>query len=189
MPSPKLPPIPAVASLLLLPLAAGCHDLSSYSTDSSAQYVGCVVPASFVLAGVSPTTELCLKLDGSHLEDAPGTVSSSDGRFQSTPLRPIPQIWSDPLSTFTFGDGHTKDLLYMATPRVDAGAAGDITVVVSLMVGRSVEVRLLRGAPPVVSFDGATPTPASNIFAVFPLTLQQGGCASLSAIHCMPDAQ
>jgi hypothetical protein len=189
MSSPKLPPFLPAASLLVLSLAAGCHDLSSYSTDTSEQYVGCVIPASFVLAGVSPATQLCLTLDGSHLEDAPGTISSSDGRFQSTPLRPIPQLWSDSLSTFTFGEGHTKDLLYMATPRADAGVPGDVTVVVSLMVGRSVEVRLLRGAPPVASADGSAPPAASNIFAVFPLTLQQGGCASLSAVHCTPDAQ
>jgi hypothetical protein len=166
-----------------------CHDFSSYSTGSTDQYAGCVVPASFVLAGVSPTTELCLTLDGSHLQDAPGTISSSDGRFATTPLRPIPQIWSDPLSTFSFGDGHLKDLVYMASPRVDGGGASDVTVVVSLMVGRRVEVRLLRGAPPVTPADADSPPSADNIFAVFPLTLQSGGCASLSAARCAPDAQ
>lgn len=169
-------------------LATGCQDLSSYSTTSTKQYFGCVVPADFVLAGVSPTTELCLTLDANHLEDAPGTLSSSDGRFQSTPLRPIPQLWNDPLSTFTFGEGRTKNLLYMVAPRVDAGVgSGDVTVVLSLMSGGGVEVRFLRGAPSVAP-DASGNAAVGTIFGVFPLTLKRHpDCSSLSATHCTLD--
>jgi hypothetical protein len=172
---------------------AACTDLASYSTSSGKQYVGCVVAADFVLTGVSPTTELCLTLDANQLQTAPGALSSTDGRFQSTPLRPIPQLWNDPLSTFNFGEGRTKNLLYMASPSPDAGGGGvggDVTVVVSLMESGDVEVRLLRGAPGVTTPDAASTQAesATNIFAVFPLKLRRNGCASLSASSCAPDA-
>jgi hypothetical protein len=177
-----------IVGSLALPFATGCQDLSSYSTTTKKQYVGCVVPASFVLAGVSPTTELCLTLDAEHLQDTPGTLSSSDGRFLSTPLRPIPQLWNDPLSTFSFGEGRTKNLLYMATPAAEGGGGGDITVVVSLMSGGGVEVRFLRGAPPVGAFDASAGSVDGNVFAVFPLALRKDGCASLAASNCALDA-
>jgi hypothetical protein len=191
MPSPLARRVVAVAAASAASaFATACQDLSSYSTTSTKQYIGCVVPAEFVLAGVSSTTELCLTLDATHLEDAPGTLSSSDGRFQSTPLRPIPQLWNDPLSTFTFGEGRTKNLLYMAAPSTDAaGGAGDVTVVLSLMSGGGVEVRFLRGAPAVVSDAAGPASAAGNVFAVFPLVLKKRtDCSALSASHCMLDA-
>jgi hypothetical protein len=169
--------------------AAGCTDLASYSTTSTKQYAGCVVPATFTLAGVGPTTGMCVTLDANNLQTAPGTVTSTDGRFSATPLRPIPQIWNDPLSTLNFGEGRTKNLVYMATPSPDAGDhGGDITVVVSLMEGGGVEVRLLRGAPPLAMPDAAPATPSGNVFAVFPLTLLTDGCGSLASLTCPPDA-
>jgi hypothetical protein len=133
-----------------------------------------VVPASFVLAGVANDVNLCLTLDTDHLQDGPGTVSTSDGMFEATPLRPIPQIWQDPLSTLNFGEGRLKNMLYMAAPQPDAGNPTDVTVVVSLMDSGNVEVRLVRGAPSV-SPDGAGTTGAS-IFAVFTLEKQPTAC-------------
>ena len=176
--------------------AAACTDLDDYSTTASKQYVGCVVPATFVRAGVSSTAQMCLTLDADHLQTAPGAITSNDGWFQSTPLRPIPQLWNDPLSTLSFGEGRIRNLVYMVTPQpngsADGGspsAGGDVTVVVSLMQGGdSVEVRLLRGAPPVAGTDAGS-SPASNVFALFPLSLKKGGCASLSPTACVPDAQ
>jgi len=173
---------------VVLVAATACQDLSSYSTTTKKQYVGCVVPASFVLAGVSPTTELCLTLDADHLQDAPGALTSSDGRFQATPLRPIPQLWNDPLSTFSFGEGRTKNLLYMATPLADSGGGGDITIVLSLMSGGGAEVRFLRGAPPMGSPDASAGSVDGNVFAVFPLQLQEDGCTSLRATACTLEA-
>jgi hypothetical protein len=169
-------------------VVTGCQSLSSYSTTSTQQYVGCVVPADFVLAGISPTTQLSLTLDANNLQTQPGTLSTSDGRFQSTPMRPIPQLWNDPLSTFNFGEGRTKNLVYMATPSLDAGGPGDVTIVVSLMDGGNVEVRLLRGAPPMEAADASGTPPANNVFAVFPLTLQTWDAHALSAKNCAPDA-
>jgi hypothetical protein len=160
------------ATLAALVLTAGCHDVSSFSTGSGNRYVGPVVPADFVLSGVGSSAQLCLLLDADHLQDAPGSISTSDGMFRGTALRPIPQLWHDPLSTFTFGEGRIQNLLYIATPTQGA----DVTVVLSLMDGGGVEARLVRGAPPAVAADASsTPTP-TNVFAVFTLSLQQGVC-------------
>ncbi len=178
----------AAVALSTLAVGAACTELDSYSTTQKRQYVGCVVPASFVLTGVSPTTELCLTLDANNLQTTPGTISSTDGRFRATELRPIPQLWNDPLSTLNFGEGRTKNLLYMATPFVDAGGGPDVTVVVSLMESGDVEVRLMRGAPPLATPDAA-PTPSGPMFAVFPLRLEKDGCVKMRANTCGPDAE
>jgi hypothetical protein len=165
----------------LLPL--GCRDVSGFNTGSDS-YVGQVVQADFVRAGVGEDVQLCLTLDTDHLQDAPGTISTSDGVFAATPMRPIPQIWHDPLSTFNFGDGRIKNLLYVATASADGGSGGDMFVVVSLMNSGKIEVRLLQGAPSVAgpgSDSGPTspPTapPSSNVFAVFSLSRQASACS------------
>ena len=164
---------------------AGCRDLSSFSTNGDS-FVGPVVSAPFVLAGVGGDggllgdgVSLCLTLDTNHLQDAPGTVSTSDGRFQAAPLRPIPQIWQDPLSTLSFGEGRLKNLVYVvrATQPFGDGEGNDVFVVLSLMQSGDVEVRLLRSAPGAATDAGAAGGAGTNLFAVFDLTRQSGGCS------------
>jgi hypothetical protein len=96
-----------------------------------------------------------------------------------TALRPIPQLWHDPLSTLTFGDGREHNLVYAASPMVgDAGVAEaqDIMVVISLMQSNHVEVRLLRGAPQ--SDAGPPPLGVANaVFGVFDLDREPGPCS------------
>jgi hypothetical protein len=163
--------------------AAGCRDLSGFSTGGDS-YAGAVVTAPFVMAGVDadggaldPSAYLCLALDANHLQDTPGTLSTSDGRFQTVPMRPIPQIWQDPLSTLSFGEGRVKNLVYVVTatrPFAD-GNGNDVLAVVSLMQSGDVEVRLLRGAPGTGADGGATQQ--GNLFAVFQLARQKGPCS------------
>lgn len=157
--------------------AAGCRDLSGFSTHGDS-FVGPVLNASFVLAGIDGLTSLCLTLDTDHLQDAPGNVSTSDGHLQTVPLRPIPQLLQDPLSTLSFGDGRLKNLVYVVTPTTQFadGNAGDVMAVVSLMQSGDVEVRLIRGAPGAGADAAAGGTQASNLFAVFQLTRQSGPC-------------
>ena len=65
-----------------------------------------------------------------------------------------------------------QNLIYVATPIVDADALGDVFAVVSLMQSGGVEVRLLRGAPAIdAGPDG------SNLFGVFSLTREPGQCS------------
>jgi hypothetical protein len=161
----------AACGLSLAPLLS-CRDLSAFSTTDGDSYLGPVVNASFVLAGMGPNTKLCLTLDTDHLQDTPGSVSTDDGTFSKTPMRPIPQIWHDPLSTFSFGDGRVKNLLYVST----SSAGSDIFVVVSLMQSGTIEVRLLRGAPGLAPVADSGP-PESNLFAVFDLQRQEGACS------------
>jgi hypothetical protein len=161
-------------ALLLGLISAGCRDLSSFTTGGD-RYEGSVIQGDFVRAGVGSQTKLCLALDADHLQDAPGAISTDDGRFRHTALRSIPQIWHDPLSTLSFGEGRLKNLVYAAaaaTPFSD-GMGPDVFVVLSLMQSGDVEVRLLRGAPSASAGAGT----AGNVFAVFDLTRQSGPCS------------
>ncbi len=169
----------AAAAAVALSCLGGCRDLSAFKANGD-RFEGAVVQADFVRAGVASGTTLCLTLDTDHLQDAPGAISTSDGRFHATALRPIPQIWHDPLSTLNFGEGRLQNLLYVARGEAplsdggpsmppDASDAGDVFVVVSLLQAGGIEVRLLRSAPP-----GASPAP---IFALFELAREKGPCS------------
>lgn len=157
---------------------AGCRDLSGFSTNGGS-FSGPVVNASTVLAGIDSATSVCLTLDTDHLQDTPGAVSTSDGRFSAVPFRPIPQIWQDPLSTFNFGEGRVKNLMYVATASTPFGDGNgnDVFFVLSLMQSGDVEVRMLRGAPALVTEIDAAPPPTGNIFAVFDATKQSSPCS------------
>lgn len=173
--SPAGPVVLLVAAIA--PALPGCRDLSSFSTHGD-HFEGQVVQADFVRAGVDASTFMCLTLDADHLEDAPGAISWSDGRFASSALRPIPQIWHDPLSTLSFGDGRLRNLVYVATAAVPFGDGGgdDVFMVVSLMQSGDVEVRAIRGAP-TLSADGASSSGPASMFAVFDLTRGPGSCS------------
>ena len=153
--------------------ASGCRDTAGFSTGSG-HYEGAVVSGSFVRAGVTDGTRACVTLDADHFQDAPGSIWTNDGRFEATPLRPIPQIWHDPLSTLAFGEGRTKNLVYVSTPLRDAGdTGGDVMAIVSLMQTGSIEVRLVRGAPD--GPDGGD-VGGDDIFAIFDLASTPGPC-------------
>jgi hypothetical protein len=119
---------------------------------------------------------MCLVLDAEHLQDSPGTLTTSDGRFRATTLRPIPQIWHDPLSTLSFGDGRRQNLVYMATPLAASGDTQDVMVVLSLMTEGGVEIRIVRGAPEsdAGAPDAGNPPP---LFGVFTLDRREGSCS------------
>jgi hypothetical protein len=166
----------ALFCAVVIPTLLACRDISGFSTGSGDRYEGAIVDAPFVRVGIDAGTTLCLALDTDHLQDAPGAVSTSDGRFSRVPLRPIPQIWHDPLSTLSFGEGRLKNLIYVAsasTPFSD-GLGTDVWAVLSLMQSGGVEVRLMRGAPPVGDAAGAG---EAAVFAVFDLSRQTGPCS------------
>jgi hypothetical protein len=176
-----------------LAMLVGCRDTARFSNHDD-HYEGDVVKGSFVRAGIAEDARMCVTLDADHLQDTPGTLSTSDGRFRDTPLRSIPQIWHDPLSTLTFGDGRRQNLVYFATPVAPAGDTSDIMVVVSLMAEGGLELRLVRGAPqadagaasptlPPQADAAPAPTPAPAlaqappIFAIFTLERRGGTCS------------
>jgi hypothetical protein len=162
-----------IASVSLAVSLAGCRDLSRFSTGSG-HYEGTIIQGSFVRAGLPDDARLCLTLDADHLQDTPGEVTTSDGLLQATALRPIPQIWHDPLSTLSFGEGRARNLIYVVTPSSKPGAATaepDAFVFLSLMQSGGVEARLIRGAPAAGS--GGAP----SLFGVFTLTREDGPCS------------
>jgi hypothetical protein len=165
-------PAPLLPLVVALALAVGCRDVSRYSSKGD-HYEGDVVKGNFVRTGLAEDARLCLVLDAEHLQDAPGTLTSSDGRFRATPLRPIPQVWHDPISTLSFGEGRRQNLVYVATPLADGGDGQDVMVVLSLMNEGGVEIRLLRGAPQ----SGAAPTVTPPLFGVFTLDRREGQCS------------
>jgi hypothetical protein len=150
---------------LLLLATCACRDNSRFSSRGD-RFQGPVVKGNFVRAGFAEDVSMCLTLDTDHLQDTPGTISTSDGRLKAAPLRPIPQIWHDPLSTLSFGDGRTQNLVYAALP----SDAQDLMVVVSLMQSDNIEVRLVRSAPEA---DGGS---GNAVFGVFNLEKQNGPC-------------
>lgn len=156
----------------------GCRDLSGFNTNGGS-YQGPVINAPFILAGFDGgTTNMCVTLDTDHLQDTPGSLSTSDGRFHAASMRTIPQIWQDPLSTLQFGEGRLKNLVYVtrATSSFNDGDGNDVLTVVSLMQAGDIEVRLLRGAP-LVGADGGASGDIDNVFAVFDLTKQSAPCS------------
>jgi hypothetical protein len=164
-----------LVALCALAGTAACRDVSRYSTKGD-HYEGDVVKGSFVRSGVADDAKMCLVLDADHLQDAPGNISSSDGRFRATPLRPIPQIWHDPLSTLSFGDGRRQNLVYAATPLADGGDSQDVMVFLSLMTEGGVEIRIVRSAPATDA--GTTAVGASApLFGVFTLDRREGTCS------------
>jgi hypothetical protein len=161
-----------------LSLVAACRDLSGFNSNGGS-YQGAVVDAPFVLAGVDGgSTSMCLTIDTSQLQQSPGTLSTSDGRFHAAPIRSIPQIWQDPLSTLQFGEGRLKNMMYMtraSTPFAD-GEGNDVLTVISLMQSGDIEVRLIRGAPETTDEGGISST-MQNVFAIFDLTKQSSPCS------------
>ncbi|MDP9034134.1 MAG: hypothetical protein M3O50_04965 [Myxococcota bacterium] len=157
---------------------AACRDVSSFSTAGD-HFEGVVVSADFVRSGVDLGTKVCMTLDTDHLQDTPGALWSSDGLFRAAPLRPIPQLWHDPLSTLSFGEGRMKNLLYVvsASPPFGDGNANDVFAVVSLMQSGDIELRLLRSTQPLVA-DGSAPVAGGSVFAVFNLSRGGGPCSS-----------
>jgi hypothetical protein len=152
--------------------SAGCRDLQRFSTGND-HFEGTITKGAFARAGFAEDVRVCLTLDADNLQDTPGTISSTDGRFHATPLRPIPQLAHDPLSTLDFGQGRLKNLVYAAAPAADAGGPEDVLAVVSLMDSNDVEVRLLRGAPRP---GDASAAPSQNLFGVFRLQRASGPC-------------
>lgn len=155
----------------------GCRDLSGFSTHGDS-FSGGVTNTGVDLAGIDSSTTLCLTLDTDHLQDAPGSIWTSDDRFHAVPMRPIPQVWSDPISTLQFGEGRVKNLIYVARasrPFGD-GNGDDVMVVLSLMQGGDIEARLLRGAP-MPAADGGAGASQTTVFAVFGTKRQSGPCS------------
>ena len=149
---------------VMLVAFSGCRDISRFTTAGD-HYEGPVVAADFVRTGIDANTKACLTIDTSRLQETGGLLSTDDGRFHASPLRPIPPIWHDPLSTLSFGEGRVQNLIYGATASAPIGDAGgdDVLAVISLMQAGDVEVRLIH--------------PSGALFGIFDLERGPGACS------------
>jgi len=157
--------------------AAGCRDISRFSTLPGESYCGSIVDAPFVRRGLSAAMRMRLRFDADRVSIAPGTLSTNDGLLKEAPMRPLPELAHDPLLTFSFGEGRDRNFLFAVEP-TDAAAGPTINAVLSLMHTGDAEVRLFRGAPPA---DPSIVPPTADgvpLFGVFaPLRRETGECS------------
>lgn len=139
----------------------------------------------FVPKGEPSVLRLKLDLDASKLNSFSesksaimGWLTSNDAEtglcpgqalFNSAPVRAIPQLYHDTLSTLSFGEGHDEDFFAF----VDSTCQGTMVAVVSLLRNSSVEVRLFR--PAQLPDEGAGPENRPG-YAVFYLSRRDTGC-------------
>ncbi len=173
-------PFFAFLALVTLPLVA-CKDLARFDTIND-HYEGTVLESRFVRNGTDVGTKACLTLDTLRLQDGPGTISTSDGRFRKVALRPIPQVWHDKLSTMSLGEDDERSIIYATAPFVPAVDGGfsaqrdaDTLTVVSLLKNGDVELRIMRGAP--LDLNTSRTTPETSLFAIYYLTRAPGPCS------------
>ena len=165
-PSVRQAAFPRALAVALAVVGCGCENVDRYSTGTGS-LEGTVEPSGLVRAGFVHDAVVCLELDTARLQSSPGTLSSRDGRFAKTPLRPIPALASDALSNLSFADGQVRNLLFAV--RDGAAAPRDALAIVSLLDDGRVELRVLEGAP---GAEGAEP-----LYGVFPLERKATRCS------------
>lgn len=129
-------------AILLGALAApGCVDVR----DFAGRWTGGVVAEPEVRQGFTEETRVDpLELDNVDLQGITATLTTSDGKFASTPLSEVRKFSSDALASMTFdGNPLRSFLLFGALEQEDPGCSA--LVVVSLFGDDHVELRVLRG--------------------------------------------
>jgi hypothetical protein len=169
---------------------AGCRNLDNFDTKPGYAYCG-AIPASpvfqegFVPDNQPPTLELALTLDTGKITGQPGILSSNDAGsglcgaqplFLDAPIRAIPEVDHDALSTLTFGEGHEHDFFVW----VDSTCQGTMLALVSLIKNNQVELRLFK--PARLPAPDSTPTAGEKPgFALFHLDLKPRARTGINA--------
>jgi hypothetical protein len=183
----------SVVPLGVLLATLSCKNLDRFDTKGKAAFCGQLVSApsfhdGFVRDG-QPGVLLAMKLtlDTSRLSsfsedkmtqlgaltsnDAETGLCSAGGQalFESSPVRSIPQLDHDTLSTLSFGEGHDEDFFAWT----DSTCQGTMLAVVSLLRKGDVELRLFKPAPLLAQEAGPEQRPG---FALFYLRRDEKGC-------------
>jgi len=173
----------ALVSSLALALL-GCRSLDRFDTDGDAAFCGSLVAGPDFTDGLVAKGEppallwMKLKLDTSQLSafsgdkmTLPGYLSSNDAKsglcssegqplFKSSPLRSIPQVDHDTLSTLSFGEGHDADFFAWT----DSTCQGTMLALVSLLRKGDVELRLFKPAALPSPHAGPDQSPGFGLF-------------------------
>lgn len=156
---------------------ASCKDVTRFSTDPDEKYCGSIIPGPFVRRGFAAGVKMRMSFDADRLWDAPGVVSTDDGTLKEAALRPIPSLSHDSLSMLQFGEGRTRNFLYVvSTSDTESGGGQSAIAVVSLLENGDAEMRILRGAPLPTGVQARPVQDGPELFGVFPLTRQRGTC-------------
>jgi len=189
----------AISSLVpfgVLLMTLSCRSLDRFDTKNDAAYCGQLVSApafndGFVpeLQDGEPKLQLTMKLtlDTSQLSTFSadkatqvGALTSNDAElglcapggqalFESSPVRGIPQVDHDTISTLTFGEGHDEDFFAW----VDSTCQGTMLALVSLLRKGDVELRLFKPAPLPPPMASPDQRPG---FGLFYLKRDEKGC-------------
>jgi hypothetical protein len=158
----------------------GCSTLDRYSTAAGESLCGSVTSTASFRTGLAAGARMRLTLDASQLdgEASPGTVwtyEPAEGEnparklANGAPLRRIPALENDPLSSPDLGGGRDHTRFFALTPAepIEQPLLG----VLSLRSDDGVEVRLLRPGVASAAAEGQAP-----IFGLFTLAKQAGTC-------------
>jgi hypothetical protein len=187
----------SLVPLGVLLLTLSCRSLDRFDTKDGAAFCGqLLVSAPSFHDGFVPETEqgqpqlqltMKLTLDTSQLSSFSadkatqvGALTSNDADlglcapggqalFESSPVRGIPQVDHDTLSTLSFGEGHDEDFFAWT----DSTCQGTMLALVSLLRKGDVELRLFKPAalPPPGAGPGQRPG-----FGLFYLKRDEKGC-------------
>jgi len=183
----------SLASLGVLLTTLSCRSLDRFDTKGKEAYCGQLVKAPAFHDGFVPDGKpdllltMKLTLNTSQLSSFSadtatqiGALTSNDADlglcseggqalFESSPVRGIPQLDHDTLSTLTFGEGHDEDFFAWT----DSTCQGTMLALVSLLRKGDVELRLFKPAalPPPNAGPGERPG-----YALFYLKRDKEGC-------------
>jgi hypothetical protein len=127
----------------------GCQHVDRFDTSEGDAYCGSIVDGRFVRQGFERQLRVKLAIDTKQLFSRPGSLQSNDADtgpcapqplFDDAPLRVMPEVLADSLSTLEFADGQERNLISW----VDSACQGTMLSVVSLKRNGDVELRLLR---------------------------------------------
>lgn len=183
----------SLAPLCVLLTTLSCRNLDRFDTHGEAAYCGDLVSGpsfhdGFIPAGQPALLRMALTLDTSQFNSSsannqalPGNrlssndvdsgLCSGDGQplFDNSPLRAIPQVDHDEISTLTFGEGHDEDFFTY----VDSTCQGTMLGLVSLLRNGDVQLRLFKPMPLPAPDAGPEKRPG---FALFYMRRNDKGC-------------
>lgn len=171
-------------------LSLSCKSLDRFDTSGDPAFCGTIVAGpsfhdGFIATNEPPTLRLKLDLETNQLSSSSdnkvaflGWLTSSDGEaalceerplFDHSPIRSIPQVYHDSLSTLVFGEGHDEDFFAW----VDSTCQGTMLALISLLRSGNVEVRLFKPAPLSDIEEGPNKRPG---YALFFMSRDEKGC-------------